>query len=358
MTKIREPVTELSDAPALPRLQAGQHRALNRLYDDTAPIPVACAAVSGELHFVFFKQPPPGMEPWGWHRLKLGAHLGTLAIDGVGLAQLLGEPRADLLPDELRTVLLANALQPVVQTLENALRLRFEWAHGTAAYPFRQEGAIGFELRARDGNIALRGLVSLDDPAALDAVLPAFARRRPALPGLFDKLRVPLRFELGSAQISLHELRQIAAGDVIGIERWGSSGSALNVTAMAGGPNGVRLVGLADDSHITLESIGETSMNRADLNDSSITLVDDPAGLPLDRLDALEVVLRFEVGELSVSLGELKSLRPGHVFDLEQALNRSSVRILAHGNVLGKGSLVAVGDRLGVRVSDFAVGAL
>jgi len=46
------------------------------------------------------------------------------------------------------------------------------------------------------------------------------------------------------------------------------------------------------------------------------------------------------------------------VFDLEQALNRSTVRILAHGNVLGKGSLVAVGERLGVRVSDFALGAL
>jgi type III secretion protein Q len=44
------------------------------------------------------------------------------------------------------------------------------------------------------------------------------------------------------------------------------------------------------------------------------------------------------------------------VFDLGQPLNRSPVRILAHGNVLGKGYLVAVGDRLGVRVSEFAPG--
>lgn len=66
------------------------------------------------------------------------------------------------------------------------------------------------------------------------------------------------------------------------------------------------------------------------------------------------MVLRFEVGELSLSLGELESLSPGHVFDLGQSLNRTDVRILAHGNMLGKGHLVAVGDRLGVRVSDFA----
>jgi type III secretion protein Q len=66
------------------------------------------------------------------------------------------------------------------------------------------------------------------------------------------------------------------------------------------------------------------------------------------------VTLRFEVGDLAVSLGELRNLRPGHVFELAQPLNRSPVRILAHGNVLGKGYLVAVGDRLGVRVSEFA----
>jgi type III secretion protein Q len=42
------------------------------------------------------------------------------------------------------------------------------------------------------------------------------------------------------------------------------------------------------------------------------------------------------------------------VFELPQPLSRSAVRIVAHGQVLGKGHLVAVGDQLGVRVSDFA----
>jgi type III secretion protein Q len=80
----------------------------------------------------------------------------------------------------------------------------------------------------------------------------------------------------------------------------------------------------------------------------------DAANAPIDRLDAMEVTLRFEVGNQQVSLGELRNLRAGHVFDLGKPLNRSEVRILAHGNLLGKGHLVAVGDRLGVRVSEFA----
>jgi len=66
----------------------------------------------------------------------------------------------------------------------------------------------------------------------------------------------------------------------------------------------------------------------------------------------------FELGALDLSLGELRALKPGHVFDLAQPLNRSAVRIVAHGNVLGKGHLVAIGDRLGVRVAEFAAGSL
>ena len=84
----------------------------------------------------------------------------------------------------------------------------------------------------------------------------------------------------------------------------------------------------------------------------------DAAAPPIDRLDALEVSLRFEVGDLEVSLGELRNIRAGHVFELPQPLNRSVVRIVAHGNVLGRGHLVAVGEKLGVRVTEFTPNSL
>ena len=92
--------------------------------------------------------------------------------------------------------------------------------------------------------------------------------------------------------------------------------------------------------------------------DSQPAPVADIQDLPLERLDALEVSLRFEVGELQVTLGELEQLKPGHVFDLAQPLAQSAVRILAHGRTVGAGQLVAVGDRLGVRVTEFASGQM
>lgn len=369
-----EAVIDLADAPALPRLAPSQQRALNRLYDDAPPFDVSCCCLSGRLHFVHAAPGLDTIETWGRHRVQLGPHAATLAIDAPGLAQLLDEPRPDHLPAELRTVLLADALHPLVEALKKTLRLRFDWmpddtrsnseageageageAIAAIASTTMPDGALGFEVRADDGAVALRGFASLDDPAAWETLVPVFARRRvDSSARQFDALRLPLRFELGSTTLALKELAGIRAGDVIGIERWAAFGSALQVTANAGGPAGLHIVGRADGSLITVTAMGDPRMNRDDPAAADPSLAGDPAGLPLSRLDALEVALRFEVGELSLTLGELKSLSPGHVFDLGQTLNRCDVRILAHGNLLGRGYLVAVGDRLGVRVSEFA----
>ena len=351
-------VTNLSEAPSLPRMATAQQRAFNKLYDAAPPLRFDCAGLEGELSFVPFDGAPSTLPAGARTRFRLGAHAGTLCLDEVGHARLVGERHAARLPPELRTILLADALQPLVQRLEAATRLHFEWLHGEAPAPVDFDGALGFEVLPHDpAHPGVCGVAVFDDPAALEGLLPAFAPRRPAWQPAWDALRVPLRFTVGCTPIALREVRRIVAGDVIGVERWISRGSALQVRAVVAGASGIVLTGLADGPRITLESIGEP-MNRDSPVVSSPAADDDAAALPLDRLDALEVALRFEVGELSLTLGELKSLRPGHVFDLAQPLNRCTVRIVAHGNVLGKGSLVAVGDRLGVRVAEFAAGAL
>jgi type III secretion protein Q len=173
-------------------------------------------------------------------------------------------------------------------------------------------------------------------------------------PHAFTLLRFPVSFLIGTTQVKLHEVSAIAAGDIIGIDQWASTGSSVQVTALLGGPAGRQLTGLAEGSRIKLQQVKDVEMNRDLPQPSALPDGQSSTSLPIDRLDALEVTLRFEVGDLTLSLGELKNIRAGHTFDLAQPLNRSPVRILAHGNVLGKGYLVAVGERLGVRVSEFA----
>ena len=358
-----EPVTELGEARALPRAEPANVRALNRLYGAVPPPELSARGLHYRLAWAHGTGPgAPAREAY---RFRLGAHAGHLGLDAPSLHVLLGERRIELLPRELRYILLADALHPVADALEKALRLHFEWQPlpsdaGDAREPIEAapcacdpERAAFFTATPVDGGTPLRGFVQFEDAATLDALVPAGGVRHPVHPGTaFDALRLPVHFLIGSTPIQLREIHSIRPGDIIGIEQWRSSGAAIVVTARLGGAAGRQLQAFAEGSRITVSHSRDSTMKP----DAPAPTDDASVNLPIDRLDALEVTLRFEVGELSLSLGELRGIRAGHVFELGQPLNRSPVRILAHGNVLGKGYLVAVGDRLGVRVSEFAPG--
>jgi type III secretion protein Q len=344
-----EEVRELSHAEALPRVAAVFARSSSRLYSHVEPMTIA---LQGRALRLRWDRDGEGAAQQAF-RFRLGPHGGELLLDMPALALLIGERRPELLPPELRYLLLAEALQPLAEALEKATRLRFEWAPEAV----QQEPAcapVHFLIGDEQGS-TFGGGVRFDDDEALDALLSLLkppARRVDAEPSW---LRVPLPFAIGRTRLSLREIAGIRRGDIVGIESWANAGNGLVVGAAIAG-TGLTLVGRAEGARISFQHIEDTMMNRDQPATNAASDENDASALPLDRLDAMEVMLRFEVGDLLLSLGELKSIRPGHVFDLGQPLNRSQVRILAHGNVLGKGHLVAIGDRLGVRVSEFAPG--
>ena len=62
------------------------------------------------------------------------------------------------------------------------------------------------------------------------------------------------------------------------------------------------------------------------------------------------VRLEFEIGNLSLPLGQLASLRPGFMFRLKGRADGVRVIIRANGTQVGHGELVAIGDSLGVQL--------
>ena len=337
-------------------MDAGLARAFNRLHDARAqPFTLN---VGGTVRILRWVSPgdTAALPPLDLHRFRLGPHAGRLGIDLPALAVLLGDARPDRIPRTLRAVLLADALASTVESLARATRLHFEWQPGDAAEPPLDPVSA---LRFRLDDSGWTGALQFDAPGALDVLVPPLApadARAGASPAL-EHLRLPLRFEIGRTRLRLDEVRGIARGDIVAIEEWRSAGAAVVVEATPGGAAGPRLTALAEGSRITIQQTRKQTMNRP-ADTPPATSAPEPTELAVDRLDAIEVTLRFEVGDLPISLGELRNVRAGHVFELAQPLNRGPVRIVAHGNLLGKGTLVAVGDRLGVRVSDFAPGDL
>ena len=65
------------------------------------------------------------------------------------------------------------------------------------------------------------------------------------------------------------------------------------------------------------------------------------------------VELSFEIGSLTVTLGELETvLRSGYTFNLNQELKADSVVVNANGAPIAKGELLKIGELLAVRITE------
>ncbi len=66
--------------------------------------------------------------------------------------------------------------------------------------------------------------------------------------------------------------------------------------------------------------------------------------------DDIPVKLLFELGRIELSLAEIRQLAPGAIVPISRPLE-DSVDILANGRRIGRGSLVQIGDSLGIRIT-------
>jgi type III secretion protein Q len=75
-------------------------------------------------------------------------------------------------------------------------------------------------------------------------------------------------------------------------------------------------------------------------------------------LDALQVPVSFEVDTARITLAEIASIRAGYVIELDRPIESAIVRLVCHGQTVGQGQLVAIGDQLGIRIVAMGLGAL
>ena len=72
-------------------------------------------------------------------------------------------------------------------------------------------------------------------------------------------------------------------------------------------------------------------------------------------LQELQLPVAFEMDTARISLAELAGMQPGYVVELDVPVAQATVRLVCHGQVVGHGQLVAVGERLGVRIERMGV---
>jgi flagellar motor switch protein FliN/FliY len=80
----------------------------------------------------------------------------------------------------------------------------------------------------------------------------------------------------------------------------------------------------------------------------SVTGVSD-AELNLDSLLDVPIDISVEIGRTKMTIGELLSLSKGSIVELKKTAGEA-VDIYVNGKLLGKGEVIVVNERLGVRV--------
>lgn len=366
----------LGSAASLPHIGMVAARALNRAY--AWPSPFALALETGNYQ-LRWQADAPINSPVRVYAFRFGPADGRVVFDEIGERELIGDAASHSVPVEIRCALLADALAPVFDTLEQTTRQRVE-----VSLPERGEfkddvsrarDALRFCVTKTGDTWRCYGALRFTDERYLGLVCPHDPPLASLASGDFDDLPVTFAFSLGSTSLSIADLRSIACGDIIGIERWSSAGTAMNCAGTT--RDGlVRLVGKIIGARIVVEHIEEKLVAQTPPPDSRPARAPaathaggfggtapsagkpadagtPPAAGTLTQIDALEVLVTFELDERSMPLRDLKALQSGYVLELDQPLNQCTVHIRANGALVGQGHLIAVGNRLGVRVSRF-----
>ncbi|MDR7009583.1 type III secretion system cytoplasmic ring protein SctQ [Paraburkholderia strydomiana] len=217
-------------------------------------------------------------------------------------------------------------------------------------------------------------------------------------PDAFATLGIPGRIALGARRVSIRALQKLRPGDVLlrtfsratvlGLRghgplqlraAWGTPGlrCMLATVALDGA-----LLTLNDDpimSEETLQVEGD-ELPRIDYGDAPLDDVPHEAAIatgteaptkseteeeaeaeaapftrtsPLD-IGELDLPVQFEIDTLALPLSQVAALRRGYVIELDTPVTDARIKLVAHGQTIGHGELVSVGEHLGIRITGMA----
>jgi type III secretion protein Q len=209
---------------------------------------------------------------------------------------------------------------------------------------------LGFVLGRDPSGPGTRGFLGFTDPdtersAELVHVLTEVSRReRSDVPPLPTHFHLQWAAVVGTTSLPIAEVCALEEQDVVLIEEISRSANSFDCWLGVGPAR--RFAGRVTlrSGQITLIELGtggKMSMTRTD---------SDTAPLEEAGFGEIPVRLRFELAQWNASLTEMANLAPGAVIDLGSRVDEHAVSVWVEQRCIGKGQLVAIGERLGVRL--------
>lgn len=214
--------------------------------------------------------------------------------------------------------------------------------------------ATTLHLSLQDGSHAV-GTLAQAGADCWHALLAGQAIHRPSIPqDAFHLLPVPLVARIARHALAPAVLRTLQPGDVIVPSRPDVDVHGEGWLRCAGQLARVRYGHAGSVEILSLESAMEAMNETMEMEDE--TAVPDIAapGVAPPDLDNTPVRLEFRLGALALTLGQLRTLAPGGIFQLDGAAD-GAIAIVCGGQRLGEGEAVDVAGRLGIRITRWDV---
>ncbi|MCB1108249.1 MAG: type III secretion system cytoplasmic ring protein SctQ [Chlamydiia bacterium] len=174
-----------------------------------------------------------------------------------------------------------------------------------------------------------------------------------------DKVQVALTFEIGETTLSAAKWKSVGLGDFVILDRCSydpNTAKGSMIVSCAGGP---LFQARAKEGELKILDYAYTFEETA-MNDDEEDLMDIEEESPppthtehQDLISADNVPLQIivEVGRVHMPLSKVLGLKPGNVLDLSMR-PEEGVTLTVSGKAIAKGQLLAVGDVLGVKITD------
>lgn len=288
-------------------------------------------------------------------RFMCGGHALSVSLSGLEAvdARLVGTPFMGL-PRSMRNLvverLVAECISALPASLGQGMQLiDIDWPdapvqplprHATEEAP-----TLAFECNSEASGAVSSGLISFTDPAMLDWVLERFA----ALPlRMLDGRALDTRIDiaLGKSQIAADEIAAIAPGSFVwvddaAVDRHGIR-AQMHVATHAG-------PAVAQVS-IKQRRVSVTERFNVVAHPVISQAAESEENMKID-VSKLALQVDFGLGELALPVGEIERVGPGYVFELPQEVADTEVLLRVSGQVIAAGEIVAIGRRLGVRIT-------
>jgi type III secretion protein Q len=271
---------------------------------------------------------------WGGARLLVG--IARASLDELAGAAMPG-PEPARWPMPVLLAALEYAASRLAAAVESATRKSLRIVSLEQRPDIAGLDAYAWHARSHDRELAGELLVD----ATAGRFLAAALREQPVVPTAENWNALPMRLRLvaGWVDLSASALRSIAQRDVVLLDECLLSRDNRLMALLS--PRLGLLCELDGCALRVLEGVQEIMGD-----------VDDSVAASSGLMDDVPVRLTFDLGEREISLGDLRSLEPGYLFNLGRD-PKSTVSIRANGRLIGDGELVDIEGRVGVSVLHF-----